>query len=144
LCLDLDGFKNVHETQGHDAGDIVLCQISSRLCSSVRDTDTVVRLAGDEFTVVLEGLIEGEATACMVAEKLLSQIQVPVVLDNGTAVVSASIGIAIYLPGTTVSPDRLINSADTAMYEAKHAGKSRVRVYRSAEAASGDTTHLTS
>ncbi|MGL4604875.1 MAG: PAS domain S-box protein [Iodobacter sp.] len=132
LFLDLDGFKNVNDTQGHDAGDMVLCQISARLRSGVRDTDTVVRLAGDEFTVVLEGLLEGESSACIVAEKLLAQIQLPVALEKGSAVVSASIGIAVYLPGTMVGADQLINSADAAMYAAKHAGKSRVMVYHSA------------
>ena len=132
LFLDLDGFKNVNDTQGHDAGDMVLCQISARLRSGVRDTDAVVRLAGDEFTVVLEGLADGEASACIVAEKLLAQIQVPIVLEHGTAAVSASIGIAVYLPGTMLGADQLINSADAAMYEAKHAGKSRVMVYHSA------------
>jgi diguanylate cyclase (GGDEF)-like protein len=111
---------------------MVLCQVSARLRSGVRDTDTVVRLAGDEFTVVLEGLVEGEASARIVAEKLLAHIQVPVALEHGTAAVSASIGIAVYLPGTMVGADQLINSADAAMYEAKHAGKSRVVVYHSA------------
>lgn len=124
LFLDLDGFKAVNDTWGHDAGDSLLKEIASRLSESIRKTDTVTRLGGDEFTLVLEGLSSREA-AVWVAEKLLASISLPVQIGPVSAQVSASIGIALYLPGTDMSPDQLVNAADTAMYAAKHAGKSR-------------------
>ncbi|MDW5416832.1 PAS domain S-box protein [Iodobacter sp. CM08] len=128
VFLDLDGFKAVNDTYGHEAGDAVLCAIAQRLRESVRDTDTVVRLAGDEFTLILELLSGGVQDACVLAEKLLLRIQEPILLGPNTAHVSASIGITLYLPGTEKTPDQLVNTADAAMYEAKRAGKSRVCV----------------
>ncbi|MFC7420056.1 PAS domain S-box protein [Iodobacter arcticus] len=128
VFLDLDGFKAVNDTLGHEAGDAVLCATAQRLRESVRDTDTVVRLAGDEFTLILEGLNGGILDAYVLAEKLLLCIQEPILFGESTAHVSASIGITLYSPGTEKTPDQLVNTADAAMYEAKRAGKSRVCV----------------
>lgn len=124
LFLDLDGFKAVNDTWGHEAGDSLLREIARRLSDCVRQTDAVARLAGDEFTVLLEGLSGGRAAAIGVAEKLLASIAMPVQIGVASVQISASIGIALHMAGTAVSPDQFVNAADTAMYEAKRAGKS--------------------
>ncbi len=124
LFLDLDGFKAVNDTWGHEAGDSLLREIARRLSNCVRQTDAVVRLAGDEFTVLLEGLSGGRDAAIGVAEKLLASIAMPVQMGEASTKISASIGIALHISGTDLTSDQLVNAADTAMYEAKHAGKS--------------------
>ena len=128
LCfLDLDGFKAVNDTWGHAAGDSLLCEIARRLSDCVRETDSVTRLAGDEFTVLLEGLsAAGRDEALAIADKLLASIRAPVLIGTESVQVSASIGIAIHMAGTEVSPAQLLKTADMAMYEAKHAGKSTI------------------
>ncbi|MEO6354396.1 MAG: PAS domain S-box protein [Burkholderiaceae bacterium] len=129
LFLDLDGFKAVNDAWGHEAGDSLLCEIARRLSECLRVTDSVARLGGDEFTVLLEGLsTKGPDDANAIAEKLLKSIREPVQLGTESAQVSASIGLTFYLPGSDVSPDALVKAADTAMYQAKHAGKSRICV----------------
>lgn len=130
LCfLDLDGFKAVNDAWGHAVGDSLLCEIARRLTECVRQTDSVARLAGDEFTVLLEGLsTEGREEAVGIAEKLLASIRQPVRIGNVTVQVSASIGIAFHMAGMGVSPAQLLKFADLAMYEAKRAGKSTICV----------------
>ena len=124
LFLDLDGFKAVNDTWGHETGDSLLREIARRLSDCVRQTDAVARLAGDEFTVLLEGLSGGRDAAVGVAEKLLATIRLPVQIGVASIQISASIGIALHMAGMEVSPDQFVNAADTAMYEAKRAGKS--------------------
>lgn len=126
LFIDLDGFKLVNDTQGHEAGDIVLREVAARLRGSIRQTDTAVRLGGDEFTVVLENLKDGIADAKDVAQKILTAIQQPIPLGPTNANLSASIGIAWHKPNDANTPDQLISRADTAMYEAKRTGKARI------------------
>ncbi len=126
LFLDLDGFKQINDTQGHEAGDVVLLEVASRLHKCVRQTDTVVRLGGDEFTVVLEGLRQTPDDAQEVAYKILAAIQNPIALGTITANISASIGVAIHNPNDINTADQLVNAADSAMYEAKRTGKSKV------------------
>ncbi|GGM14202.1 hypothetical protein GCM10009425_26570 [Pseudomonas asuensis] len=125
LFLDLDGFKAVNDAQGHNAGDALLIEIAKRLQGSIRKSDEAIRLGGDEFTVILEGLVDGVNDACRLAGQLLEKIQKPIWLDSYEAKVSASIGITLYIPGSARTADDLINTADTAMYEAKRAGKAR-------------------
>ena len=126
LFIDLDGFKAVNDTLGHEAGDDLLRGIAALLRQCVRETDTVVRLAGDEFTVLLEGLVNGMADARMIAEKLLVAIAQPITTSHGFACVNASIGIALYAPGSGKDPAQLMREADSLMYQAKRAGKGRV------------------
>jgi diguanylate cyclase len=128
LFLDLDDFKAVNDTLGHDAGDSLLKEIARRLRDCVRQTDTAIRLSGDEFTVVLENLTEGVEDARRVAEKLLSSISSPVQIGTDIAHVSVSIGIAMHKAGETITAEDLLKLADTAMYSAKHGGKSRIWV----------------
>ena len=126
LFLDLDGFKEVNDSFGHDAGDELLRVVAQRLLASVRVNDSVFRLAGDEFTLVLEDQAGTAAGAHCVAAKLLKNIAEPVPIGAASARVGASIGIALDTPGSGRSPEELIKEADSAMYEAKKAGRGRV------------------
>jgi diguanylate cyclase (GGDEF)-like protein/PAS domain S-box-containing protein len=125
--LDLDGFKQINDTLGHEAGDRVLQEVARRLSEGRRKIDAVARLAGDEFTIVLEGLDPaGRQSVLDIADKLLASLCRPFVIDDRAVQISASIGIAFHVPGVDISADALLKIADTAMYQAKHAGKSRI------------------
>ncbi|MEH2365224.1 CHASE2 domain-containing protein [Nostoc sp.] len=123
LFIDLDGFKQVNDTLGHEMGDRLLMTIAERLSNSLRASDTVSRLGGDEFTVILRA-IPNVQIAAKVAEKILSSITKPIVLDGYTIRVSASIGISVY-PYNSQDSETLMKQADTAMYRAKRLGKNR-------------------
>lgn len=125
--LDLDGFKGVNDRYGHDAGDELLRILAQRIVATVRRTDTVARLAGDEFVVVLE-LLSHADDAVDVAAKLLQALGHPFALKAATVTLSGSIGIALHDPDSRESPDALLARADHAMYEAKHGGKNRYRI----------------
>jgi len=135
LFIDLDGFKAVNDTHGHEAGDRLLTEVATRLRGVVRKTDSVFRLAGDEFTVLLEGLHDA-ASAHVAAAKIIDAVSRPVPLDgagdgahNGACMVAqvgASIGLALFAPNGSASPDQLIKEADDYMYDAKRAGKGRI------------------
>jgi diguanylate cyclase (GGDEF)-like protein/PAS domain S-box-containing protein len=120
MFLDLDRFKHINDSLGHGVGDQVLCAFAERLRASVRATDLVSRLAGDEFVMVLEGLHDvSEAT--QVADKVLAKVSEPVVLEGQTLDMSTSIGIACWRAGE--SPAELLARADRALYAAKAAGR---------------------
>lgn len=121
LFIDLDGFKQVNDSLGHEMGDRLLVVIAQRLSNSLRASDTVARLGGDEFTVILRA-IPNVQVAAKVAEKILTNITEPIVLNGCSTKVSVSIGISIY-PKDSVDPDVLLKQADIAMYRAKHLGK---------------------
>lgn len=124
LFLDLDGFKGINDGYGHEAGDELLRTIAQRLSGAVRTTDTVARLAGDEFVIVLE-MINGDADAIEVADKILQTLQQPFTLTAATVSISASIGIAMHWPEDSTTAEQLITLADGAMYVAKKNGKNR-------------------
>jgi diguanylate cyclase (GGDEF)-like protein/PAS domain S-box-containing protein len=126
LFLDLDGFKAVNDSAGHQAGDELLVQAARRLQESVRSVDTVARLGGDEFAVLLVGDLD-QAKAADVAERLRCALSAPYWIGGEELTVAASIGIAFAEPGVT--PARLLRNADLAMYQAKRHGKDRVSVY---------------
>jgi diguanylate cyclase (GGDEF)-like protein len=121
MFIDLDGFKAVNDRQGHEAGNQVLREIGARLQHAVRSQDTVARIGGDEFVVVLGQLKDAE-TAAPIARKLLADIALPIPMAGGTAQVGASIGIALYPEHGETAAD-LLREADRAMYAVKHSGR---------------------
>jgi diguanylate cyclase (GGDEF)-like protein len=123
LFLDLDLFKRVNDSLGHDAGDRLLRVAAERIRRSVREADMLFRMGGDEFTVLLED-VRGPEEAAMVASRVLEGIAEPLQLQHHEISVSASIGIALY-PRDDVVGERLVKSADTAMYRAKELGRNR-------------------
>jgi diguanylate cyclase (GGDEF)-like protein len=129
MFLDLDCFKQVNDSLGHLVGDELLKLIAERLTSIVRTSDTVARLSGDEFAILIEGVNSREDMSPL-AEKILRAIEQPVEVAGQTLCVSASIGIAM-APLDDVSADFLIRDADTAMYEAKRHGRAGYRIFSS-------------
>ncbi len=125
LLIDLDGFKAVNDTFGHEMGDELLRQVAARLRQCVRATDTAARLGGDEFVIVLTDMEQTDAAEA-VAHKLVASLAEPILLGEVTANVTASVGIALYRPEWPANLEMgmtLLRQADTAMYEAKRAGK---------------------
>ncbi|TFW34657.1 sensor domain-containing diguanylate cyclase [Massilia horti] len=127
IFLDMDGFKTVNDTYGHEEGDELLRQFGARIAQAVRKTDMVARLAGDEFVAILE-LLADRADAEEKAHRLLPVLREPYVLKTATVVVGASIGVAVHQPGNARDLDALLSRADHAMYAAKRAGKNRLVV----------------
>jgi diguanylate cyclase (GGDEF)-like protein/PAS domain S-box-containing protein len=127
LFLDLDGFKLINDTLGHNAGDLLLKAVADRLKGCLRGSDTISRLGGDEFTVILPG-IPGKSDAAKVAEKIRDAIVQPFVLEENTVSITTSIGISFY-PLDATKPDVLIKNADDAMYRAKEFGKNQYHFY---------------
>jgi diguanylate cyclase (GGDEF)-like protein/PAS domain S-box-containing protein len=121
LFVDLDGFKVINDTLGHDAGDLLLATMAARLSATVRDSDTVARLGGDEFVIVLSSL-SGRAAAEKVASKVLASLRRPVPLGGREVVVTASIGVALG-PEDGGDAEALLRGADQAMYAVKQRGK---------------------
>ena len=121
LFLDLDGFKKVNDTLGHDAGDELLVQVARKLKGAIRETDIAARLGGDEFVILLHDS-EDEAVAGMIADEIVKVLSQPVVLPQGTANIGTSIGIAFY-PDHGKTRETLLGAADKAMYEAKRSGR---------------------
>lgn len=122
MFIDLDGFKNINDSYGHDAGDELLIEIGERLKKTARSSDTVARLGGDEFTVILTNLHQVDAVD-IVIEKLITSINEPILLRGKECKVSPSIGVAIYPLNDITDAYELIRQADMAMYQAKKAGK---------------------
>jgi diguanylate cyclase (GGDEF)-like protein len=130
LLLDVDGFKVVNDSLGHNAGDEVLKTLAPRLRAAARDADTVARLGGDEFIVVCERL-HGPRDAIEIAERLQRAVARPMQLETGEHVLSASIGIALTeVPGR--GADELVRDADAAMYRAKEKGRGRYELFDAA------------
>ena len=130
MFVDLDGFKAVNDTLGHDAGDYVLKQVAQRLLSCVRETDTVARFGGDEFLIIATEINTPE-NAAQIAEKVIQLVSQPVIIKEQRVVVGASIGIALF-PDHGEDMDQLIKQADKAMYSVKNAGKNGFRFVNTA------------
>ena len=132
LFIDLDNFKSLNDTKGHDVGDLLLIEVASRLKHSVRQTDTVARLGGDEFVVMLEDLPGDFAQAVSDTEKLaqslIAAIEQPFGLAQYQHHCSCSMGISVFY-GQRESVDELLKHADTAMYQAKAAGRNTARFF---------------
>jgi diguanylate cyclase (GGDEF)-like protein len=121
LFVDLDGFKSVNDSFGHEAGDRLLKEAARRLLASVRETDTVARHGGDEFTVVLTDVADRNAVTT-IARKMIETLAQPFKLQDDEARIGASIGIALY-SANGHKPEELLERADAAMYVAKEDGK---------------------
>lgn len=121
MFIDLDGFKKVNDSFGHEAGDRILKRVGQRLLQSVRTSDTVARIGGDEFLVIQTEVTDKAAAAC-VAEKIVEKLSAPFHLDGNLITIGASIGIAIY-PTDGDTSRELIKKADNAMYRTKALGK---------------------
>jgi diguanylate cyclase (GGDEF)-like protein/PAS domain S-box-containing protein len=130
LLLDLDRFKLVNDSLGHDAGDELLVAVGGRIQACSRSSDTVARLGGDEFAILLEDAASEEA-AIALAGRLLEALTSPFEVRGREVFIGASIGVALHV-GPSGQPDELIRNADTAMYAAKGAGKGRCVVFQPA------------
>ncbi|MGE5516857.1 MAG: putative bifunctional diguanylate cyclase/phosphodiesterase [Bacteroidota bacterium] len=129
LALDLDHFKNINDTLGHDVGDRLLRALADRLRASLRDTDTVTRQGGDEFVVLLKGA-QGSAVVAQRAGNLLDTVARPFLIDGHELVTTASIGIALY-PTDGADVGTLLQNADTALHQAKAAGRNAYQFFAS-------------
>lgn len=138
MFLDIDHFKAINDAQGHATGDAVLCALADRLQASVRHIDTVARLAGDEFVVILDNLHHAEEPQ-FVARKIIAAMEKPVLFEGRVITVTVSIGIAFDGLGA-LGPDELLSLADSALYSAKAAGRN---TYRLADSLSAVATAAT-
>ncbi|MCP3870631.1 MAG: EAL domain-containing protein [Gammaproteobacteria bacterium] len=127
LFIDLDRFKHINDSLGHPAGDSVLRAVADRFVSQIRKTDTVARLAADEFAVLIENLSD-QKQASAIAEKLLICLKSPFTEENQQFYLSASIGISAF-PGDGDEPTMLLENADTAMRRAKNTGRNQIQFY---------------
>jgi len=128
MFIDLDGFKAVNDSLGHDAGDILLKATAERLLNCVREADTVARLGGDEFTVIMP-LLDSLEGAAVVAQRILNSLMQPFDLKGQEGRVSASIGISIF-PAQAGDAQQLLHNADVAMYHAKRQGKANFQIWK--------------
>jgi diguanylate cyclase (GGDEF)-like protein/PAS domain S-box-containing protein len=128
LYIDLDAFKPINDTLGHDAGDYALKEIAARLEHSVRGTDTAARIGGDEFIVLLEG-VDSRQEIEEIASRIRKSINQPIIISEQEFVVGASIGISVYPDDTTDIAD-LMSYADKAMYQVKDSGKNHYAFYQ--------------
>ena len=122
MFLDLDHFKQLNDTQGHLVGDLLLQNVAARLLACVRDGDTVARIGGDEFVVLLEGLgkqnRDANSQAVVISDKVLASLASPYLLDKHSHTTTASMGVVVF-KGTEESIENLLKKADRAMYDAK-------------------------
>ncbi|MBP6405227.1 MAG: EAL domain-containing protein [Ramlibacter sp.] len=127
ICyLDLDGFKQVNDRFGHDAGDMLLMEVTRRLQDALRANDTVARLGGDEFVLLVD--VSNTAECVTLLARVLAVVSEATVIQDERVTVSASIGVTLY-PSDDASPDTLLRHADQAMYLAKERGKNRVHLF---------------
>jgi diguanylate cyclase (GGDEF)-like protein len=129
LFIDLDHFKEINDTRGHEIGDLLLKQVGQRLQRYVRESDTVARLGGDEFTITLSDLHEIDSVTD-IAQKVRNDLSRPFLLRNELAYISASIGITLY-PRDASSASELLRNADQAMYRSKETGRNRFTYFES-------------
>ena len=130
LFVDLDKFKNINDSLGHEMGDKLLQSVAARLCACVRASDTVSRLGGDEFVILLSETTRAD-DAAMAAEKIISAMIAPHVIDKHELYMTISIGVSLF-PDNGDTPEKLLESADTAMYQAKQQGRNNCQFFTNA------------
>lgn len=130
VMLDLDNFKDVNDTLGHDVGDTLLKAVAERLSGTLRKSDTVARFGGDEFVLIFPDM-EIIEEAIQVVQKIIDRFNKPFLIDTHQLVVTTSIGIAVY-PNDGMDEEILMKNADIAMYQAKQAGRARYQLYKEA------------
>jgi len=130
VMLDLDNFKDVNDTLGHDVGDTLLKAVAERLSGTLRKSDTVARFGGDEFVLIFPDM-EIIEEAIQVVQKIIDRFHKPFLIDTHQLVVTTSIGIAVY-PKDGMDEEILMKNADIAMYQAKQAGRARYQLYKEA------------
>jgi diguanylate cyclase (GGDEF)-like protein/PAS domain S-box-containing protein len=130
VMLDLDNFKDVNDTLGHDVGDILLKAVAERLSGTLRKSDTVARFGGDEFVLIFPDM-EVIEEAIQVVQKIIDRFHKPFLIDTHQLVVTTSIGIAVY-PNDGMDEEILMKNADIAMYQAKQAWRARYQLYKEA------------
>jgi diguanylate cyclase (GGDEF)-like protein/PAS domain S-box-containing protein len=130
LYLDLDNFKDINDSLGHAAGDEILRSVSRRLKSCLRESDTIARIGGDEYTVLMPN-IHRENDIVVIASKIISELEMPFIINAHTVYLSLSIGISLY-PFDGNESDTLLKNADAAMYNAKKRGKNNYQFYNPA------------
>lgn len=140
LFLDLDRFKEINDTMGHEAGDHVLREVSKRMRACLRETDKIARMGGDEFYVLIEDL-DDSRHAADIAQKLLSAASLPIMAEGQECRISVSIGIGIY-PEDGISGPALIKNADNAMYRAKERGRNAFQFFSMPAANDQETSML--
>lgn len=132
LFMDMDNFKILNDTKGHDAGDLMLIEVAQRLKSCLRESDSVARLGGDEFVVILQDLGNSALLAAnqaeIIADKIVAALNRPYRISNHEHHSSVSIGVCLF-HGNTISMEDLLRRADTAMYQAKAAGRNGIRFF---------------
>ncbi|MDH5434701.1 MAG: diguanylate cyclase [Gammaproteobacteria bacterium] len=132
LFIDLDGFKKINDSNGHDVGDKILIEVAARLTSLTRNEDIVSRVGGDEFVVVLSETgkdeVKANKEAMRISDRILKELTKEISINDTPHKVGASIGLRLLTP-EKISPDVLLNEADLAMYRAKEAGKNRIVVW---------------
>ncbi|MDP3845146.1 MAG: EAL domain-containing protein [Pseudomonas sp.] len=127
LCLDLDGFKFINDSFGHAIGDALLKQVATKLQACIRECDTLARVGGDEFVVIIQDL-EHDDLAANMAQKILTLLSQPFTVNGHVLHVTTSIGVSVY-PGDGVTNDALFKNADTALYSAKAKGRNCIQYY---------------
>jgi diguanylate cyclase (GGDEF)-like protein len=130
LFLDMDDFKRVNDSLGHDAGDVVLREVAARVTGALRHADTVSRFGGDEFVVLCEDIEHGDALR--LAARIQDSLQAPVIVDDRQIPVSASIGVSVGGNGDTPSGGDVVRDADVAMYRAKKRARGSIEVFDAA------------
>ncbi len=132
MFLDLDKFKQLNDTHGHDVGDLMLQEVARRLQQNIRAVDTVARLGGDEFVVLIQSLStdadDAQMHATTVGHKILSSLNESYTLNGLEHITTPSIGIALF-SGDTVAPHEVLKRADRAMYQAKALGRNTLYFY---------------
>ena len=132
LFIDLDSFKTINDTLGHDQGDALLQQVGKRLQALVQAEDTVARFGGDEFVLLLQGISdnrdEAVRKAAFISRKVLSTVRTPIIVNGVTCLCTASVGVALF-GSQGITTEELLKQADLAMYQAKDAGRNTVRFF---------------